>query len=1104
MEMAVSSTLSAGALAGYVADLMGVSPQEIQPNISLVEAGLDSISMMRIADYFRSCGYSIKFDELIADPTIDAWLRRAAQRNGKQPAVQSDVSSSGSAFELTPVQQAYWFGRQDDQPLGGVGCHLYLELDGKDVDSSQLELALAKLKARHPMLRARFLDDGLQRIEPDVRNIPATVHDLRKNAGDAIEYLEGLRNKLSHRRLDVADAELLDLQVSLLPGGRTRMHINVDLLVADVLSITIILRDLTMIYLEREAELPPLDLDFERYLMMIRSEREPQREAARHYWSERLSSLPGGPMLPLAIDPSEVTRPQFVRRQFHLDTADVERLHATARSQGLTLACVLATAFGEVLGRWSDEQRFLINVPLFDRQEIDPSVSHMVADFTSLVLLEMNLEAEMGFAERAKRVQVQLHRDIAHAAYSGVDVLRDLARSDQGTGRAAPVVFACNLGVPFVLPVVAMTFGRASWMISQTPQVWLDHQTYPTEDGLLLNWDAVDQLFPSGTLDTMFAAYEQLVRSLVNENWEQSARLPLPEAEAAVRESANATEAPLVKRQLHEAFFERVSKEPERIALIGQGSTLSYRELAGRALRVAGLLRKHGVGEGDVVGIALPKSAEQVIAVLGVVAAGATYLPISWDQPAARTKRICQRAVARVVLTRSERLIFDGWPEELKVVDLALAESVAPLSAPVRGSPNQSAYIIFTSGSTGEPKGVEVFHGAAWNTVACINEWFAVTEHDRVLALSALEFDLSVYDIFGLLSAGGAIVMIDDAHRRDPNAWLDLEQRYEITVWNSVPALLEMAAIAAEQDHPLKTLRLALISGDWIPLDLPARLRGVSHEAVRFVGLGGATEAAIWSNAIEVRAVPASWPSIPYGRPLRNQQFRVVDAQGRDCPNLVAGELWIGGEGLAHGYKGAPDLTAERFVFADGRRWYRTGDRGRYWDDGTLEFLGRIDQQVKIRGHRIELGEIEAALERYPGVVRVTAAVLGQSASRSIGAAVVLVAPCSETEILDFVREQLPDHMVPQRLAFMEALPLTQNGKVDRATVARVLELQTPARDIGAEEPKGPTECALAALWNETLGTSGAGRRHSFFQLGGNSLQAARLAAKIGRAFGVS
>lgn len=201
MEMAVSSTLSAGALAGYVADLMGVSPQEIQPNISLVEAGLDSISMMRIADYFRSCGYSIKFDELIADPTIDAWMRRAVQRNGKQPAVQSDVSSSGSAFELTPVQQAYWFGRQDDQPLGGVGCHLYLELDGKDVDPSQLELALAKLKARHPMLRARFLDDGLQRIEPDVRNIPATVHDLRKNAGDAIEYLEGLRNKLSHRRL---------------------------------------------------------------------------------------------------------------------------------------------------------------------------------------------------------------------------------------------------------------------------------------------------------------------------------------------------------------------------------------------------------------------------------------------------------------------------------------------------------------------------------------------------------------------------------------------------------------------------------------------------------------------------------------------------------------------------------------------------------------------------------------------------------------------------------------------------------------------------------------------------------------------------------------
>lgn len=1112
--MTASTVLSAGALTDHVAALMGIPPRDLLPDTPLLEAGLDSISVMRIAAYFKSFGHGVKFGDLIATPTIAAWMRLAGGEgdvqparsgSGDAPAPNAVARDDGDAFDLTPVQQAYWFGRRDDQPLGGVGCHLYLELDGEGVDPSRLDLAVKRLAIRHPMLRARFSDDGLQRIADDGSAVALTVHDFRGRSDGVAEALAELRDRLSHRRLAVADGETFGVQLSLLSGGGTRLHFDIDLLVADVLSVSIVLGDLAAIYDGREDELPPLTIDFRDYLARVRSERAADSDMARRYWSERLPSLPSGPRLPLRRDPHDRAAPRFVRRQFHLASADIDRIQAQARRHGVTLACTLATAYGEVLARWAAEPRFLINIPLFDRREIDPAVRHMVADFTNLVLLEADFSTRAGFADRVRGIQAQLHRDIAQGDYSGVEVLRDLARHDQGGGRTAPVVFACNLGAPFVPQAAAEAFGQVSWMISQTPQVWLDHQTYPTPDGLLLNWDAVEDLFPPGLLDDMFAAYEGLVRSLAGGDWDKPASLPLPAAQAAVRAAVNATAVPVEARQLHEAFFEHALAGPDRVALIAGDEVLSRRDLAERALRIAGSLRGRGVRDGDVVGIALPKGADQIAAVLGVAAAGATYLPVAWDQPAARTRRICLRAGAGLVLTRAERLDRAGWPDGVTPVDMAEAAGGTPLPAPVRGDPERSAYIIFTSGSTGEPKGVEVSHAAAWNTVASVNDRLGAGAGDRILALSALEFDLSVYDIFGPLSAGGAIVAIDESQRRDPDGWLDLVRRHRVTLWNSVPALLEMATVAAAEGRPLASLRAVLVSGDWIPLDLPDRLRRVSSPDVRFVALGGATEAAIWSNAIEVTEVPAHWSSIPYGLPLPNQQFRVVDAQGRDCPDLVPGDLWIGGDGLARGYKGAPDLTAERFVAADGGRWYRTGDRGRYWSDGTLEFLGRLDHQIKIRGHRIELGEIEAALERHPAVARAAAAVVGSGTDRALGACVALSAPAADGELLAFAQGQLPEHMVPRRLAVVEALPLTANGKIDRAAIGALLDLQPPPPGAdGGSPPRGPVETAVAALWNEALGTSAAGRDESFFQLGGNSLQAARLAAAIARTFGVS
>lgn len=1106
MNVTQQNSLLKTTLIEQVAHLMGVSADSIKPDLSLIELGLDSISLMRTIDFLRIKGYVLKFEEAVANPTINDWLKNVSIRLPKKQAISNHpVNKINEPFELTPVQQAYWIGRRDDQPLGGVSCQLYLEIDGNGIDPQRLNKAIIDLITRHPMLRVQFTEDNLQKVRNENIDFHLVVHNLGEENNHSVhDKLEQLRKELSHRVLSVEHGYPIDFQLTLLKENKSRLHVNIDLLVADVFSITIILRDLALFYLERQNELPKINFDFHQYLQNIHSEQQERQETSRQYWHNRLLTLPSGPQLPLVCDYTTITKHRFTRRMFHLTHADLAQLQRKAQYYGLTLANILATAFCEVLARWSENTKFILNVPLFDRKEIDPSVSSMVADFTNLVLLEVDFEKDLNFVDRAKALQRQLYQDIANAAYSGVNVLRDMFRMDQGHARIAPVVFACNLGDTFIPSEVEEAFGNVTWMISQTPQVWIDHQTYPTKEGLLLNWDVVEELFPHGMIDAMFESYKNLIRNLIIGDWIQKITLPLPSEQNQTRHKVNHTIKSYPKNRIHEKFFLNAEHEPDRIAVTGSFGSFTYGELAILALRVGGALWKENIRSDDVVAIALPRGVEQIIGVLGILAVGAVYLPISWDQPAARARKICERANVKIVITRQERMKWDGWPERAFCLDIDCAKHATPLASITTGNIDDLAYIIFTSGSTGEPKGVEISHKSAWNTIYAINEKFNLNANDRTIGLSALEFDLSVFDIFGLLSVGGAIVVVDDQQRKEPSIWFDLAQKYQVTVWNTVPALLEMAILAIEQDKKFEFIRLVLVSGDWVPIDLPQRMRNVSQHNICFVALGGATEAAIWSNYFEVKNLPENWQSIPYGFSLPNQKFRVVNHQKQDCPDYVPGEIWIGGDGLARGYKGDTKLSAERFVLDNKERWYRTGDRGRYWQDGVLEFLGRLDQQVKIRGYRIELSEIEKILEQHPSVTRAIVTLIGSGSNQNIAAIVTLSSVVTDEEILGYLKNELPDYMVPATLAILDKIPLTSNGKIDRKAVIPILE-QAISNHQNIKEPlSNDTEIDLVEIWRDVLGDITVNRNDNFFQVGGNSLQAARLTAKINQKYHIT
>ncbi|HEY9313484.1 amino acid adenylation domain-containing protein [Williamsia sp.] len=1089
-----------------VAEKLGIPTDSIDNQVNLISMGLDSVTMMKLSGQWRRRGTNVKFATLAQEPTLAAWfglLGCLTDSAEPEPATtEPDHNGSGvdhvvtdEPFALASMQHAYWVGRQDGQTLGGVAAHLYVEFDGSGVDPQRLEHACSALAQRHRMLRTRFLDDGLQQVLPKPPADVFSVRDLRTTDDQELEgELDQIRHLKTHQRMDVSAGQGLDVTLTLLPDNTTRLHIDVDMLVADAMSYRTLMSDLATLYRDPDTDLGTLDYTYQHYLDDHRLATT-SAEQDRRWWADRVPELPDPPQLPL-VPTAERTGPADSVRYAHwLSPEHVDRLFTRAREYSVTPAMVLAAMFAEVVGRWSSSSHFLLNLPLFDREPYHRDVDKLVGDFTNSLMLDVDLRTDRSFFDAVSKLQRTAHNSALHSGYSGLDILRDLGRH-RGEPVIAPVVYTSglNLGELFA-DVVESEFGQPKWIISQGPQVVLDAQVAELHGGVLLNWDARRDAIVPAVADAMFDHYRSILERVLDPgcDWKSTRFADLPPTQAQVRRKVNSTAVDLPARTLHHAFFSHAATTPDRPALLWDNNNeLRYSKLAQQSLAVAGALSAQGIGPGDTVAVRVAKGHRQVIAVLGVLAAGATYLPIGADQPAARQQLIFDQGDVRLVLIDRPDAELSGLVDELGISEAIAYES--PLPSPVVTVPTDIAYVLFTSGSTGRPKGVEVTHSAAANTIDGIIHHFGFDDTDRTLALSALEFDLSVFDIFAPLSLGGAVVSVAADHVNEAVAWAQTVQRSGVTVLNCAPGLLDMLLTVGDHDQ-LNGLRTVVVGGDWVGVDLPGRLRELAPTA-RFAGLGGATETAIHSTVCEVSGpVPAEWKAVPYGTPLPNVQCRIVDDRGLDCPDRVTGELWIGGASVALGYRGDPERTSDRFVEHEGVHWYRTGDLARYQDDGSIEFLGRGDHQVKIRGYRVELGEVEAALRTVDGVAHAVAAVIGSGPSNRLAAVVAAQSLVPDPE---FFRRQaaqrLPDYMVPEQVVVLDAMPLTPNGKIDRKKVIALIDLGAGGDDFA--EPTTDLEAALVHIVEAVLEKDRVGIDDDFFASGGDSILATTVIAR--------
>ncbi len=640
------------------------------------------------------------------------------------------------------------------------------------------------------------------------------------------------------------------------------------------------------------------------------------------------------------------------------------------------------------------------------------------------------------------------------------------------------------------------------------------------EQGLMLQVKYSPKYFHPEEMDTLLSLYISVLESFANAD----AEIPSPRFVSAIN---TVCEDPTFNRTdreyeysatLHELFENQVQCTPDAIALRQHGTTLSYNQLNQRANQIARLLVNKGIKSGDHVGLVIERSFDLIACMFGVLKAGAVYVPMEPGYPQARREAIARSAELKAILVDQSI----GNCNDLYIcLDNAELGTLSAQNLEIKKDALDLAYIIYTSGSTGLPKGVRIAHHSAVNLVSWVNREFAIGPTDVLLFITSISFDLSVYDVFGVLSAGGSIVIAEQAQVRNPKLLLELIQTERVTFWDSVPTTLNHLVEEIAESEPetsLPGLRLVFLSGDWIPVQLPANVRRYFPNA-RVISLGGATEGTVWSNYYPVPENVEHRSSIPYGRPIDNNRFYILDTKKSPVINGVVGELYIAGVGVADGYQNNPERTDQSFfddcfvgkdINGQPARMYKTGDLGRMLPNGNMELHGRVDHQIKLRGFRIELGEIESALYQHESVKEAVASLITEDSRGKLEAhnqyLVAYVVPVGGAELsteslIRYLEGRLPEYMVPRVFMQLDQLPLTPNGKVDRKALP---EPDASALQNTYVAPRTEMEKALSEIWREVLDVDCVGATDNFFLLGGHSLLATRLVARINQAFDVT
>jgi amino acid adenylation domain-containing protein len=1100
------------------ADVLGIERAGMEE--SFFDLGGHSLLAMRMVSRLRTTlGVELPLRALFEQPTVAGLAARveAELRGGAAASAPIAPLTRQGPAPLSFAQQRLWFIDQlePDSPLYNVPVALRV---AGALSLAVLARCLGEIVRRHEMLRTTFsaLDgEPVQSVQP-AAPLAIPVVDLSHLPEPTREALAlALAGEEAVRPFDLAHGPLLRVSLLRMAAGDHVVRLAMHHIVSDGWSMGLLVHEVSSLYgaymAGRPSPLPDLRVQYADFAVWQRDRlRGEVLETQMAYWRRQLAGLP--PLLELPTD-----RPRSPLQSVHgglrrmpLPAGLVRRVQALGRREGSTPFMVLLAVLQVLLARYSGQPELAVGTPVAgrNRQELEG----LIGFFVNTLVLRGDLTAEPSFRELLLRV-----RETALAAHTHQEVPFEKLVEELAPERSLvhspffQVMFSLDNVVTEKLDLAGLSlrsFGTAEaaakFDLSLAIEGWGGDVAAAVEYRTAL--------FDGTTIDRLLHQLVRLAEAAVDEGGLPALALPLLSAgersQLLTEWNDTATAFPR-DLCLHQLFEAQAARTPEMIAVEGEQGRLTYRDLDDRAGRLAAHLRGLGVGPEVVVGICVERSVEMIVALFGVLKAGGAYLPLDLSSPPEHLEFLLRDAGAAVLLTQ-ERLLgsLAGSGVRTLCLDRELTGAAGggePPVSPRMPGPDNLAYLMYTSGSTGRPKGVSIQHrSAVWYTVTAA-ENYGVGASDRVLQFASFGFDISVEEIFPVLSRGGTLVISTDAMRLSTAHFLERSREWEITAFFPATAFWHelSSEVAAHPEALPPSVRLVCIGGERV---LPEQVRSWQRHVdprVQLFNSYGPTETTVVATLFRIDHEPAGL-DVPIGRPIRDARTYILDPALEPQPLGVLGELCIGGAGLARGYRGDPAATAARLMpdpFSPelGARLYRTGDRARFLPSGELSYAGRVDQQIKIRGFRVEPGEIETALTAHSGVRE--AIVLAREDTPGNRRLVAYVAgEVDGGELQEILRARLPAYMVPSAFVILDSLPLTANSKVDRRA------LPAPERPVEGGRylaPRTPVEAVLAGIWSEVLGLERVGALDDFFELGGHSLLATRVISRLRAAFQV-
>lgn len=1013
---------------------------------------------------------------------------------------------------LSHAQQRLWFMRQLDPGSFAYNVPVALRMKGK-LDVAALERTLQDLVQRHESLRTRFLSvEGAPhcRIEP-FAGVAIDRIDLTRLAPLAREEAamrECLR--ISQQTFDLSKAPLLHPLLIKLSDDEHIFVSVFDHIVTDGLSLGIFTVEFRALYARHAGgnpeRLPELPFQYADYVEYERGASERGvRSKNLVFWKQYLSGAPSLLQLPTDRPRPAVQTSRGARILLKMPGALGSRLKTLARKENATLFMLLMAGFQALLHRYSGETDIVVGTAVANRNRLE--FERVMGFFANNIVLRGDLAGDPSARELIARVRASALKAYAHQDMPFdvlVEVLATRRELDHPPLMQVMLVLQDTVFTHFEMSGLAC---EAMELPLHAARLDLAVDVFDLPDGLNVYFEYNTDLFDAATINRMQGHFQRLLEDLVERPDTRISELVMlsPAERNGLLLVSNRVDISRHKDvTVHGLFEAQVARSPGATAVVFNGDEISYIELNARANQLAHHLRGLGVGRESLVGVWMDRSTEMIVALLGVLKAGGAYVPLDPAFPQDRIKFMMADADLEVIVTESrlaQTLPADG-PRAVcldsDAAPLARHSVENPTSA---GEPHDLAYVIYTSGSTGRPKGVMLEHRSVVNFLLSMHREPGISASDRVVAVTTLSFDIAGLEIFGLLTAGGAIAIAPRETALDGVRLAELLESSKATLFQATPATWRLLIETGWRGR--ENMKM-LCGGEALPRDLAGKLLGFGGE---LWNMYGPTETTIWSTLWKVTDTNRA---ISIGRPIANTQVYVLDSSGQPAPIGVAGELYISGDGLARGYRNRDDLTSEKFVTLvlptiGATRAYRTGDMVRFLDDGRLEFVGRRDHQVKVRGFRIELGEIENVLAAHPGIKENVVHVLEDSPGdqRLVAYVVPITGVGFDSDAARrTLRAQLPEYMVPNMFVALDSLPLTPNGKVDRKALPAATPVATEVRNTTEETVMTPVQRRVAHLWQSILKINHVTLHENFFDLGGHSLLLVKLQSALEREFG--